>query len=717
MKRLLPLATFFLLALVAPSSSLAQGAPRRTAPPAPAASPSPTPLTIESIMQAPFVLEVSAAPARGAIAFVLKEQGKRNIYSAEPPAYTPKKLTAFDKDDGIEISDLVWSQDAQSLIFVRGGDPNRRGERPNPTSNPAVVKQQIHLMNLTTGDTRLVGDGHDPVLSAKGDQILFVSHAGELMAAPFGGGEAKSIVRTRGGIAQVTVSPDGKRLAFTNRRGDHGFVAVYDFETQSVTHLDPSVDSDSNPVFSPDGTRIAFLREAADSQALPFAPVREAEPWSIHTFDFRSGAGAEAFRAEPGKGSAFSGLASPKQILWSADDRLVFGWEKSGWRNLYSIATTGGAPVNLTPGEFEVETAVLSGDGRDVLAVTNAGDINRRRILRVAASGKSAPVSLTEPGVIEWGAQPTSDGGILLVRATAKLPGRVFVRSAAGALKNIGGSLVPATFPEERLVSPQAVSYKTADGLTISGQLFLPADLKPGEKRPALLFTHGGSRRQMLLGWHYMEYYHQSYAMNQYLASLGYVVLSINYRSGIGYGLDFREALNYGATGGAEFADVKGAGLYLRARPDVDPARIGLWGGSYGGYLTALGLARASDIFKAGVDFHGVHDWNVVVGNFAATYDPQKRAEFAKTAFASSPMAFLDTWRSPVLVIHGDDDRNVPFSETVDLVQALRKRHVEVEQMIFPDEVHDLLVWRNWVKAFERTAEYLNRKVAAPPAR
>ena len=130
-------------------------------------------------------------------------------------------------------------------------------------------------------------------------------------------------------------------------------------------------------------------------------------------------------------------------------------------------------------------------------------------------------------------------------------------------------------------------------------------------KHPALVFMHGGSRRQMLLGWHYMDYYNNAYAMNQYLASQGYVVLSINYRSGIGYGLNFREAINYGASGASEFNDVEGAGLYLRTRADVDPARIGLWGGSYGGYLTALGLARASNLFAAGVDFHGVHDWSV----------------------------------------------------------------------------------------------------------
>ena len=99
-------------------------------------------------------------------------------------------------------------------------------------------------------------------------------------------------------------------------------------------------------------------------------------------------------------------------------------------------------------------------------------------------------------------------------------------------------------------------------------------------------------------------------------------MLSVNYRSGIGYGMEFREALNYGATGASEFNDVQGAGLYLRSRPDVDPARIGLWGGSYGGYLTALGLARASDLFACGVDFHGVHDWNLEVPHTLSAEDP-----------------------------------------------------------------------------------------------
>jgi dipeptidyl aminopeptidase/acylaminoacyl peptidase len=186
------------------------------------------------------------------------------------------------------------------------------------------------------------------------------------------------------------------------------------------------------------------------------------------------------------------------------------------------------------------------------------------------------------------------------------------------------------------------------------------------------------------------------------------VVLSINYRSGIGYGLNFREAINYGASGASEFNDVEGAGLYLRSRPDVDPARVGLWGGSYGGYLTALGLARASNLFAAGVDFHGVHDWSR--RDPAPSSDPA-RQEADRVAFESSPMAAVKTWRSPVLLIHGDDDRNVSFSETVTLAGALRQQGVYFEQLIIPDEIHGFLRHGSWLRAYHAAVDFLQRKL------
>jgi dipeptidyl aminopeptidase/acylaminoacyl peptidase len=267
----------------------------------------------------------------------------------------------------------------------------------------------------------------------------------------------------------------------------------------------------------------------------------------------------------------------------------------------------------------------------------------------------------------------------------------------------------------DALVVPEVVTLRASDGLELHAQLFLPpsgagAGAADGERRPAAIFLHGGPIRQMLVGFHYSDYYARAYAMNQYLASRGYVALALNFRSGIGYGRDFRRAEGQGPRGATEYRDVVAAGLYLRRRPDVDPERIVLWGGSYGGYLTALGLARAPELFAAGVDFHGVHDWNVGIANFV-DYEPEARPEVARLALESSPMHDLSRWEDPVLLIHGDDDRNVRFSETVDLTEALREKGVRVEHLVFPDEVHGFLLWRSWVRAFRAAAEFLVREV------
>ena len=125
------------------------------------------------------------------------------------------------------------------------------------------------------------------------------------------------------------------------------------------------------------------------------------------------------------------------------------------------------------------------------------------------------------------------------------------------------------------------------------------------------MYIHGGPPRQMLLGWHYSDYYSNAYASNQYLANLGFVVLSVNYRLGIGYGFDFHQPPNAGTNGASEYLDIKAGGEWLAKQPHVDATRIGTYGGSYGGYLVALALGKDSKLFAAGVDIHGVHDRTV----------------------------------------------------------------------------------------------------------
>ncbi|HUE84867.1 MAG TPA: prolyl oligopeptidase family serine peptidase, partial [Vicinamibacterales bacterium] len=369
--------------------------------------------------------------------------------------------------------------------------------------------------------------------------------------------------------------------------------------------------------------------------------------------------------------------------------------------------------------EFEVEHVALSPDRaslfyssnqrirRDIFDETTADndDIDRRHIWRVPVDGSTRAANLTGGRGAEWMPAPIDSTAVAYIASLGQIPAHVVIHQRNTTTRFT--EEITKNLPIGDLVEPRRVTITATDGMEIPGQLFVPRDLKPGERRPAVLFFHGGSRRQMLLAWHYLSYYHNTYAMNQYLASRGYIVLSVNYRSGTGYGLEFREARDYGATGASEFQDVLGAGLYMKNRPDVDPNRIGVYGGSYGGYLTAHALARASDLFAAGVDIHGVHDWNVGIRTFMPNYNPGPEIE--RRNFLSSPLNFVKGWTSPVLLIHGDDDRNVSFAETVTLAEALRKQGVTFESLVVPDEIHGFLRNESWLRVFQATSDFFDR--------
>jgi dipeptidyl aminopeptidase/acylaminoacyl peptidase len=184
----------------------------------------------------------------------------------------------------------------------------------------------------------------------------------------------------------------------------------------------------------------------------------------------------------------------------------------------------------------------------------------------------------------------------------------------------------------------------------------------------------------------------------------------VNYRLGIMYGRAFREPANSIWRGASEYKDIVAAAKYLQGLSIVDKKKIGLWGGSYGGFLTALGLARNSDTFAAGVDLHGVHDWSVFLPHWEQERpNAPDLKEAQKLAWESSPDASVATWKSPVLLIQGDDDRNVPFEQTVDLVQRLRENRVPFEQMVFPDEIHGFLMHKSWIRAYSAATDFFDR--------
>jgi len=392
------------------------------------------------------------------------------------------------------------------------------------------------------------------------------------------------------------------------------------------------------------------------------------------------------------------GFSNIRNFVWKGNS-IVFQLELNNWRHYYSLNIDGGLdalPVDITPGEGLAEFIGYSKDGMYLYYCTNVGDIDRRHLWKTSTAGGPS-IQLTQGDGIETSPAPLASGDkIAVIYSDAQRQLSVALVDAEGGDAQIIAPEVPSTFPLEDQVIPENIMLRAPDGLEFHNQIFLPKDLRRGEKRPALIFTHGGPQRQMLLGYHYMYFYNMAYAINQYFCNQGYIVMSVNYRSGIGYGREFRSAPNCGSRGSAEYQDVQTAGKYLQAHANVDPERIGLWGLSYGGILTAMGLSRNSDIFSAGVDIAGVH-------LRGSSLDPDN------VSFQSSAVSTIEKWTSPVLLVHGDDDRNVNFSQTTGLVQLLRAQDIYYELIVFPDEVHDFLVLDKWLITFNAADDFFQR--------
>jgi dipeptidyl aminopeptidase/acylaminoacyl peptidase len=675
--------------------------------------------SIEQILSAPFASDIVVASDGPEFAWVSNVAGRRNVWlAAAMPGQTEfssHPVTHYTADDGLDIADVAFVPHHEQLLYVRGGDfefPDKPA--PNPAELTAGVEQEVFLVGFHGGAPVKLGAGHAPAASPSGDRVVYLHHGDVFTVEPRKGAKARQLFKTRGTADSLRFSPDGRKLAFVSTRADHSFIGVYAFANKSLEWIDASLSLDVEPRWSPDGKRIAFLRIPSTHDEVGLTSHRTGSPWSIRVANLADASVTEVYRAPKGAGSVFHPLSSDAQLIWSSD-RLVFPAENDGWLHFYSVPAGGGEARLLTPGQFEIEYASASPDGSTVVFASNAGDTDRRHLWRQRLPD-GAPEPLTSGPDIETQPAVLADGNaVAFLRSDARIPVHVALFRPGRATVDFAAEGLPRDFPAADLVDPQSVALPERAGVVAHGQLFLPPSDVSGTRHPAVVFMHGGPIRQMLVGWHYMDYYSNAYAFNQYLASRGYIVLALNYRAGIGYGLAFREADGIGAAGASEYNDLLAAAAFLRDRSDVDAKRIGLWGGSYGGYLTALGLARNSDLFAAGVDLHGVHDWyhwTLTGRDNAPLYVLDTPPEVLSTAFASSPISAVAGWRSPVLMIHGDDDHNVAFSESVRLAEALRAQGVDYSELIFPDEIHGFLRHATWLKAYTATAKFLDAKLA-----
>src|SRR6185437_9166469 len=432
--------------------------------------------------------------------------------------------TRFTQDDGQEITQLTFSPPGNTLVFVHGGDHDANWPvkvAVDPASSPVEPKVMIWTVDLHANTARELTEGDAPVISSDGklayikdDQVWTAPMAANSKTKP------KRLFFDHGKDGDLQWSPDGKRLAFVSHRDDHAFIGVFTDDQTPILYVSPSTGNDGDPRWSPDGAHIAFTRQPGNGGPPQPILVQTPQPWSIRVADARTGEANVVWQSPDTLGGSYPQTAGGANLHWAEDgSKLVFLSDIDGWPHLYSVDAKGGSPLLLTPGKFMVEDIAMAADGRSIVYTANTGttkDDNDRRHLFEVSVDRADAKALTSGSGIQT--SPAAAGsGIAYIDAGAQRPPLVSLMQANGnSQRALQADLIPADFPTAQLVIPQAVTFKAADGTEIQGQLFRSADA--GASQPGMIFVHGGPPRQMLLGWHYMDYYTNSYAVNQYLA-------------------------------------------------------------------------------------------------------------------------------------------------------------------------------------------------------
>ncbi|MFP5227639.1 MAG: alpha/beta fold hydrolase [Acidobacteriota bacterium] len=585
---------------------------------------------------------------------------------------------------------------------------------------PAQERNRLTLQDLLTlqpfGDTAVSPDG---------TTIAFV-RSGQIMLMPAEGGWPVLLTSTQGGKTEIAWSPDGKRLAYASQ-GSIWVVAAGGGAPRRLTNAppgsgDPRQATDRAPKWSPNGHWILFtsgrrgtnslmvVSEDGNVTAFLTPPDEEAAEgaWSHDGASIAYVARAREyfsgrikiihFNADTGQpGSPATDLYTApvdrgggwaiRRAEWSADDtQLVTILQNSGWDHLYLIPVRGGEPKQMTDGAFDDAAPVFSPDGKSIAFVSSRGLLESTNLWVIPTRGGEAKqvAKFTIPGVTadpEWTPDsrhiyfhhqsPVETADLYLADAAGRDEPRQLTRTT------------PANFASAQI--PEKVTWKSRDGREISGLLFTPRGAKPGAKLPAVLWIHGGPEGQDVYradGW------------AQFLAQAGYVVLEPNYRGSNGYGEAFRN-LNVEDSNGGEVDDVAAGAEYLVTRGLADPARLAIGGGSHGGTMVAYMVVHYPTLFAAAIELYGVVDRELFVER---TNPPSSIRWMMK--MGGSPSEKPDVYRradvllqvskvqTPLLVMHGENDPQVPPADSALFVKALREHHKTVYYFTYPNELH-----------------------------
>jgi dipeptidyl aminopeptidase/acylaminoacyl peptidase len=461
-------------------------------------------------------------------------------------------------------------------------------------------------------------------------------------------------------------------------------------EPRPAAKPDPAPKRDvrwGNPMLSPDGRMAVTSVRAADNTERWLAAIDPASGKTKVLDHIKD----DAWVRDGGQG-------------WLPDGKRVwFLAEHGGWMHLHTVDTTAASPSRkqLTNGKFEVDVAELSPDGSTFYIQSNEAHPGERQIYAMSVDGGPRTRITSQVGSHQAEIAP-DNSTFALVSSFANRPPEVFIMpNRAGATATKVTTSPSAEWLAHRWVEPQLITYKSRDGKDVYARLYTPemVGAKRDPKAPAVVFVHGAGYLQN--AHKFWSSYYREYMFHHLLASKGYVVLDPDYRASAGYGRDWRTAI-YRWMGGHDLNDVVDGAGYLVKAHKVSPTRIGVYGGSYGGFITLMALFTSPDTFGAGAALRPVTDWAHYNHGYTSNIlnEPQTDAEAYRK---SSPIYFAEGLKSPLLIAHGMVDVNVHFQDSVRLAQRLIElRKENWELAVYPVEDHGFVEAASWADEYKR---------------
>ena len=395
----------------------------------------------------------------------------------------------------------------------------------------------------------------------------------------------------------------------------------------------------------------------------------------------------------------------PGNVGWMPDNRRVwFQSEISGYSHLYTVDIHSGERRALTSGKFEVSDARLSRDRKQWYLTTNEVHPGERHFYRMPLEGGPREQITRRPGHHQVFLSP--DEMMLAVRYSySNQPWQLFLMpNRPGASMKQVTSALSEQFKQHTWRDPQIVRFEARDGQQVYARLYRPANPQP--QGPAVIFVHGAGYLQNAHKW-WSDYFRE-YMFNNFLADHGYTVLDIDYRASAGYGRDWRTAI-YRDMGGKDLGDQLDGAAFLAAQYEVDPGRIGIYGGSYGGFITFMALFTEPEVFACGAALRPVSDWAHYNHPYTANILNQPQSD-SLAYRRSSPIYHAEGLAKPLLICHGMIDTNVHFQDVVRLAQRLIELgKADWELAVYPLEGHGFREPSSWSDEYRRIFKLFQR--------